>query len=82
MSDVMEISERGRQALRNPDGYKAEHLLCLEVLSRIGGSGDFENVMTLVDQLIDRYGGAEAALVAVKVGHVGFEQIPDNEIAA
>jgi hypothetical protein len=27
MSDVMEISERGRQALRKPDGYKAEHLL-------------------------------------------------------
>jgi len=56
----VELTERGRRALRAPDGLRADHLLYLEILARIGGCADGKNVDDMTDELIAHFGTAEA----------------------
>jgi hypothetical protein len=53
------LTERGRRALRAPDGLRADHLLYLEILARIGGCGGDKNVDGMTDELIAHFGSAE-----------------------
>jgi hypothetical protein len=73
MSEEVQLTEIGLQTLREPDGVQADHVLFLEILARIGGVGDDENIDALTDQLIARFGSAEAAIVAVKRNQVRFQ---------
>jgi hypothetical protein len=73
------LTERGRRALRAPDGLRADHLLFLEILARIGGCAGGKNVDDMTDELIANFGSAEAALTAVKCGQVGFQKITDDD---
>jgi hypothetical protein len=73
------MTEGGRQALRNPEGTQADHLLYLEILARIGGSGEDHHINAMVDRLIELFGTAEAAIDTVKAG--GIPQIPFRDPA-
>jgi hypothetical protein len=75
----VQMTERGRQALRAPDGLRADHLLYLEILARIGGCAGGKNVDDMTDELIAHFGSAEAALTAVKCGEVGFQKMTDDD---
>jgi hypothetical protein len=77
--DEVRLTERGRRALRAPDGVQADHKLYVEILARIGGCADGKNVDDMVDELIAHFGTADAALTAVKCGQVGFEKINDDD---
>jgi hypothetical protein len=78
-TDPTDQEERGRRALRAPDGVRADHLLYLEILARIGGCAGGKNVDDMTDELIAHFGSAEAALTAVKYGQVGFQKITDDD---
>ena len=73
------LTERGRRALRAPDGLRADHLLFLEILARLGGCAGGKNVEDIWEELIAHFGSAEAALTAVKCGQVGFQEITDDD---
>jgi hypothetical protein len=73
------LTERGRRALRAPDGLRADHLLYIEILARIGGCAGDKNVDDKTDELLAHFGSAEAALTAVKYGQVGFQTITDDD---
>ena len=73
------LTERGRRALRAPDGLRADLLLYLEILARIGGCAGDKNVDDMTDELIAHFGSAEAALTAVKCGQAGFQKITDDD---
>ena len=73
------LTERGRRALRAPDGVRADHLLYLEILARIGGCAGGKNVDDMTDELIAHFGSAEAAFTALKCGQVGFQKITDDQ---
>jgi hypothetical protein len=73
------LTERGRRALRAPDGLPADHLLYLEILARIGGCAGGKNVDDMTDELIAHFGSAEAAFTALKCGQVGFQKITDDD---
>jgi len=73
------LTERGRRALRAPDGLQADQLLYLEILARIGGCAGGKAVDDMTDELIAHFGSAEAALTAVKCGQVGFQKITDDD---
>jgi hypothetical protein len=75
----VELTECGRRALRAPDGLRADHLLYIEILARIGGCAGEKNVDDMTDELIAHFGSAEAALTAVKCGQVSFQKIPDDD---
>ena len=77
--DEVRLTERGRRCLRAPDSIPADQLLYLEILARIGGCARDKNVEDMTDELIARFGGAEAALTAVKCGQVGFQKVTDDD---
>jgi hypothetical protein len=64
--------------LNGPDGVEPDLLLYVEVLNRIGGYGDAENIEAMVEKLIRHFGTAEDAVVALKSGEVYFEKVDDN----
>jgi hypothetical protein len=66
LSDDVRLTERGRRTLRAPDGLRADKLLYMEILARIGGCASDKNVDGMTDQLIARFSSAEVALTAVK----------------
>ena len=75
----VELTERGRQSLRAPDGLQADHRLYLEILARIGGYANAQNVDDLTDELITRFGCAEDAVTGVKCGGVRFVCTEEDE---
>jgi hypothetical protein len=69
------LTRRGRRALKAKlRGVSASPgaRLVLEVMGRIEHA-TLENATELVEQLLDRYGSPEAAIVALESGFVGFE---------
>ena len=69
------LTERGRRALRAPDGLRADHLLFLEILARIGGCAGGKNVEDMTDELIAHFGSAETALTAVTARRADREKL-------
>ncbi len=71
----VKLTRRGRRALRA--GMMGElspgAALVMEVMSRLG-CASFENAAELTEQLIDRYGSPQRAMIAIKSGDVGFER--------
>ena len=72
---MMTLTRRGWRMLRaGLDGLSADHVLTLEVMSRIK-YGRAKNIDDLVDELIRRFGSAEDAVVALKSGLVHFKKV-------
>jgi hypothetical protein len=72
---MVTLTRRGLRMLRaGLDGFSAEDVLTLEVMSRIK-YGRASNIDDLVDGLIRYFGSAEDAVVALKSGQVHFKQV-------
>jgi hypothetical protein len=72
---MVTLTRRGLRMLRaGLDGFSAEDVLTLEVMSRIK-YGREKNIDDLVDELIRRFGSAEDAVVALKCGLVHFKKV-------
>ena len=70
----MRLTRRGRRALRaGLDGLSPEATLAMEIMARVE-CGTLDNATDLYDELVDRYGSPENAIVALKSGVVGFEK--------
>jgi hypothetical protein len=69
---IVQLTRRGRRAMRKGlDGVSPGATLLMEVMSRVGRI-QYDNANDLIGELLDRYGSAEAAIVALKSGKVGF----------
>jgi hypothetical protein len=72
----VKLTRRGQKALRaGLDGLSLGATLLMEIMARVKYA-PLDNVADLADQLIERYGSIENAIVAIKSGIVGFE--PDE----
>jgi len=69
----IKLTRRGRRALKaGLDGFSAGLQLQMEITKRTGGRMDRDNLLDLFVELLERYGSAENALVAIKSGIVGL----------
>jgi hypothetical protein len=67
----LEITPSGRRAVT--DGLPPESVLMLEVMKRLGEVEE-QALYDVLDSLVEEFGSAENAAVAVKSGRVGFEE--------
>jgi hypothetical protein len=79
---IVKLTRRGRRAMRKGlDGLSPGVILWMEVMSRVGGT-TYDNASDLIEELLERYGSAEEAIVALKSGKVGFEKDAAPEATA
>jgi hypothetical protein len=73
----IKLTRRGRRALKagGLDGISAEVTLLMEIIKRSDGAWIWTTYPTFVDQLLERYGSHEQAIVAIKSGIVGLEKV-------
>jgi hypothetical protein len=72
--DIVMLTRRGRRAMRKGlDGLSLGATLLLEVMARVDCI-TYGNASDLIEELLERYGSAEEAIVALKSGKVGFEK--------
>jgi hypothetical protein len=67
------LTRRGKKA--RLDGLHPESILLMEIFRRLDGARrefDTDNISDLVDQLVERYGSIESAIIMVKSGRIGF----------
>ena len=68
----LRLTKRGKTA--SLDGLHPETVLLMEIMKRLGRATD-GNVQDLFDELLQHYGSAEAAIMAIKSGEIGFEKV-------
>jgi hypothetical protein len=68
------LTKAGRQAHQvGLDGIDMDSQLLMEILSRVGGESDMEQLIDLAEELEEQFGSTEGALQALKSGKVSFE---------
>lgn len=82
MTTAMTLTKCGQAALKagltELDGLLPEAEPLLEILGRIkSATCGVDNAFELFDELIDRYGSIENAIVTLKAGKANFKKAPD-----
>jgi hypothetical protein len=74
MGNVIKVSKAGLEAFKiGLDGVSLEAQLMMEIIVRVSEI-DSEQLIDLAEELEERFGSTEEALLAIKWGLVGFEE--------
>jgi hypothetical protein len=70
------LTRKGKRLLRSGKTgmLSPEAKLLLIISDKVGGRGAVDNIGYLAVQLLDRFGGADAAIDAINAGAIGFEK--------